>query len=399
LKMELVTVSVAFAGVAIASLVAYQTVFLLLGLCVRNRRLTSPGTSPQSRFVVLVPAHNEAKLIGQSVASIVACDYPRDLFELIVIADNCGDDTAALARQAGANVFERHDLTQRGKPFALNWAISRLDLNRYDAVVIVDADTGIHRQFLRAMDARLANGEQAIQGYFGVANHDENWLTRLSVVPASVKFRLHFPGKRVLGLSCPLAGNGMCFSVDVIRRFGWRAFSITENWEYYVMLTLQGIVTTSAAEAIIYSQVARSLKLGETQRLRWMKGQIETLAQYWRPLLKQGLFEPSALKLDALTELARPSHVNLLFMTLAYLALCVVLWSFGLDVQTWLVLASVLLALQALYFLVGLALERPPLRTWLALANVPLYIAWKLGVSLRGLLTLSDRTWIKTDRN
>jgi cellulose synthase/poly-beta-1,6-N-acetylglucosamine synthase-like glycosyltransferase len=397
--MGLLTVLLALVGAAIASLVAYQTAFLFLGLCFRNRHLTDRRPSPRSRFVVLVPAHNESKLIAQSVESIVACDYPRDLFELIVIADNCIDDTAVRARHAGATVFERDDLTQRGKPFALNWAISRLDLDRYDAIVIVDADTAIDRHFLRAMDAHLAEGEQAIQGFFGVANHDENWLTRLSVLPASVKFRLHFPGKRALGLSCPLAGNGMCFSVDVIRRFGWRAFSITENWEYYVMLTLQGVVTTSAPEAIIYSQVARSLKLGETQRLRWMKGQIETLARYWRPLLIQGLRESSVTKLDALIELVRPSHANLVFVTFAYLTLCVVLRWFGLDMQAWLVLAFVLLALQALYFLIGLALERPPLRTWLALANVPWYIAWKLGVSLRGLLTLSDRTWIKTDRN
>jgi cellulose synthase/poly-beta-1,6-N-acetylglucosamine synthase-like glycosyltransferase len=397
--MRLLVVSIALVGIVVSIGVGHQMFFLILGLCFRNRQPAAPREGRLTRFAVLIPAHNEAKLIGHGVASVLACDYPSDMNEVIVIADNCTDDTAARARAAHATVFERCDLTRRGKPFALDWMISRLDLDRYDAVVIVDADTTVHEQFLHAMDRHIAAGEQSIQGYFGVANPDENWLTRLSVVPASVKFRLHYPGKQVLGLSCPLAGNGMCFSADVMRRFGWRAFSLTENWEYYVMLTLEGIMTTPAMDAVIYSQVAGSLELGKTQRLRWMKGQIETLGRYWRPLLFRGLTEPSLSKLDALIELARPSHVNLLVTTVLYLAACTGLWLAGLAAGVWVVVALTLLVLQGLYFVIGLALERPPLRTWLAFVNVPWYIAWKLALSLTGLMSLSDRKWIKTDRN
>jgi cellulose synthase/poly-beta-1,6-N-acetylglucosamine synthase-like glycosyltransferase len=278
--------------------------------------------------------------------------------------------------------------------------MSRLDLNAYDAVVIIDADTIVDRRFLDAMDSHLVAGEVAIQGYFGVMNPNENWLTRLGVLPASVKFRLHFPGKHVFGLSCPLAGNGMCFSAALMRRFGWNAFSITENWEYYVMLTLHGYVTTSAQDAVIYSQVARSLKLGETQRMRWMKGRLDTLQRYWRPLLRQGLREASLLKLDALIEVARPSHANLLVSTAAYGALCAAAVFVGSGgAQTWLAVAGTSFGLQVIYFLVGFAIERPPLKTWLAIVMVPWYLMWKCLVSLKGLFSLSERTWVKTTRN
>jgi hypothetical protein len=158
-------------------------------------------------------------------------------------------------------------------------------------------------------------------------------------------------------------------------------------------------VPTSAADAVIYSQVARSLKLGETQRVRWMKGRVETLQRYWRALLTAGLREPNLRKLDVLVELARPSHANLLFSTVLYTFACGGLWLAGVAAQAWLVVGIVLLAAQALYFLLGFALERPPLKTWLALAMVPWYLLWKCTISLKGLFSLSDRTWVKTTRN
>lgn len=398
--MDTVNVILALAGAPLLAITLYQTVFLIAGLPSLRRRSPARTQPPRSRFAMVIPAHNEAGLIGGTVTSLLQCAYPATLRDVLVIADNCSDDTAARARAAGAICHERHDLTRRGKPYALDWMMSRLDLNAYDAVVIIDADTIVDRRFLDAMDSHLVAGEVAIQGYFGVMNPNENWLTRLGVLPASVKFRLHFPGKHVFGLSCPLAGNGMCFSAALMRRFGWNAFSITENWEYYVMLTLHGYVTTSAQDAVIYSQVARSLKLGETQRMRWMKGRLDTLQRYWRPLLRQGLREASLLKLDALIEVARPSHANLLVSTAAYGALCAAAVFVGSGgAQTWLAVAGTSFGLQVIYFLVGFAIERPPLKTWLAIVMVPWYLMWKCLVSLKGLFSLSERTWVKTTRN
>jgi hypothetical protein len=157
---------------------------------------------------------------------------------------------------------------------------------------------------------------------------------------------------------------------------------------------------SSAPDAVIYAQVTRSLKLGETQRVRWMKGQLETVANYWRPLLRQGLTELNPVKLDALFEVARPSHATLIFWTVAYAAACGAAWLIGVPGSTTLVAAAgALIAAQVAYFVIGLAVERPPLRTWLAFLMVPWYLAWKAAISFRGLFNLRDKKWVKTARH
>jgi 1,2-diacylglycerol 3-beta-glucosyltransferase len=389
------------AGTVLAFNTVYHVFFLLASLPAlwRDRRRSQVGSEPVTRFLVVVPAHNEASLIAGTVATIRDGDYPAHLRDIVVIADNCTDNTAEIARAQGASCLERQDPSLRGKPYALAWAFEQTDLGPYGGVVIMDGDTNMDRGFLRAMDTHLRSGESAIQGYFGVMNPDENWLTRLSIVPATLKFRLHFPGKQAFGLSCPLAGNGMCFSGDVIRRYGWNAFSLTENWEYYVRLTLEGYVCTSAPEAVIYSEVVRSLKEGQTQRTRWMKGRMDTLQSFWRPLLFGGFARGSLVRIDALCEVAALSHSMLLLWTILYAAACGLLSFAGLVRVEWAWFGAALLLAQGGYLLSGLIVQRPPLRTWIALTMVPLYLVWKLMVSVKGVLNYRDRTWVKTNRN
>lgn len=387
-------------GVLLAIFVAHAVVLCLASLVAHAMKHgDAPARSTDVRFAVLVPAHDEEQLVRGTVRSILQADYPRQLITLVVIADNCRDGTARVAREAGATCLERTDDVRRGKPHALDWAIAQLDLDAFDALVVIDADTLVDGKFFRRMAAHLADGERALQGYFGIANAGQSWLTRLSFVPAALKYRLSFPGKRLLGLSCPLAGNGMCFEIGIIREFGWRAYSLTENWEYWSQLALRGIRVGVAADAIIYSEVARTLALGETQRMRWMKGRIGTLCDYGGKLLASGITGPSLLKLDAVIELARPSHAMLLVWNVAYLAAAWLLSLWDAALFPFAAFAAVLLALQALYILAGFLSDRPPPGAWLALLMVPWYLAWKLMVSMRALTTMRDRSWIRTRRN
>jgi len=386
-------------GLPLALFVLHTIFLCIVSLTPFTRRAPPLAAAPSRRFVVIVPAHNEELLIANTVRSIMQSNYPAGQMELVVIADNCSDKTAAIARENGATCLERNDLEKRGKPWALNWVLQQIDLAKFDALVIIDADTGIHADFLRHMDAHLGAGNLALQGYFGVMNPDQTWLTRLSLLPGTLKFRLHFPGKEVLGLSCILAGNGMCFDMSLIRRFGWNAFSLTENWEYWVQLTLSGIRVGSAPDAHIYSQVARSLDSGRSQRQRWMKGRIQTLLSYGKELALRGLREPSAAKLDALIEVARPSHAMLFLWSLLFAGLAAALsaWIPALLPSVW--IAASLVGLQIAYFLLGFVIEKPPLRTWLALLMIPWYLMWKLVVSIQGVRTLGNRAWVRTNRH
>lgn len=386
-------------GAVLGVFVLHQVVLCLLSVVALLRRPPAGSQAADTRFAVLVPAHDEAALIEGTVRSILAAQAPGGPLELFVIADNCTDDTARVAAAAGARVLERQDLLLRGKPHALDWAIGRLDLARYDALAIVDADTHVHPEFFVRMAAHLARGRRALQGYFGVQNPDCNWLTRLSLMPAALKFRLQFPGKDLAGLSCPLAGNGMCFDIGIIRSYGWKAYSLTENWEYWAQLALAGVRVAAAPDAVIYSQVADSLAAGRSQRLRWMKGRIDTLRSYGGALIARGLREPSVMKLEAAVELARPSHANLFFWSLAYAAAATAL-AFGHDLaRAPATLAIVILAAQLACFLAAFVWDRPPARAWLALLMVPWYLAWKLAISFNGIRTLRDRRWIRTRRN
>jgi cellulose synthase/poly-beta-1,6-N-acetylglucosamine synthase-like glycosyltransferase len=248
------------------------------------------------------------------------------------------------------------------------------------------------------MERELVMGANVIQGYFGVMNPGDTWLTRLSVLPAALKFKLHHPGKHLLGLSCPLAGNGMCFAADIFRQFGWNAFSMAENWEYYVFLVLNGYRIVSAEDAIIYSQVARNLRAGRTQRMRWFKGRIQTLGKYWWKLFMPRPLRNLAGRLDTLIELAKPSHAMLLFWSALYLLGAVSYWQIS-GTSSFVTVAFVLVGLQVIYLISGLIVERAPLSTWLSLAMIPFYLSWKVLVTLTALVSLKDKAWTKTQRH
>jgi 1,2-diacylglycerol 3-beta-glucosyltransferase len=398
--MTAVLVLLAIPGAVLAVFAIYEIVLMVASFAwLLVRRQPPMPETPTTRFLVVIPAHNEGKLIADTVESVRNADYPSAQLRVAVIADNCTDDTAAHARNAGAVCFERADPSRPGKPQALHWIFQQVDLTDVDSVVIIDADTVVDRWYFRIMDGRLRHGERAIQGHYGVMNPEESWLTRLSVLPVTLNSYLMFPGKRALGLSCPLAGNGMCFDAAIIRSLGWNAFTLSEDWEYYLILVTHGYQVTSAPEAVIYGQVARTLDLGKAQRMRWMKGRIDATNIHWRALVRAAATRFSLAPLDALFDVARPTHAILFVWSIVYVAVCGVVWLVHPPALGIFLCALAILGAQVFYFLAGLIVARPPLQTWLALAMVPWYLLWKVGVTLKGLLSLRDRAWVKTTRN
>lgn len=386
-------------GLALAFYVTYDTLHFIISIISRHQSPLPTPAPPKNHFAIIIPAHNEKLLIGHSLDSIHQSHYPPSHYRILVIADNCQDETAIIAHEHGAQVFERTDDTKTGKPYAIHWLLQQIDINHFDAFIILDADTIVHPDFLTAMNTRLIRGENVIQGYFGVMNPEETWLTRLAILPGILKFKLHHPAKNLLHLSCPLAGNGMCFTREVFHQQGWNAFSIAENWEYYILLTLHGWIVTSAEEAIIYSQVAPSLQSGRTQRMRWIKGRLHTLYRYWHALLAGGETRGGTVKLDALIELTRPSHSMLFLASLLYGTTVELLWPREHAAGTLPIIAWSLVGLQVIYFTTGLIVQRAPLRTWLSLLMIPMYLGWKFSVSLAAFMDIRNTQWIKTKRH
>ena len=208
------------------------------------RRPQGVSETPSSRFLIVIPAHDEEPVISTVVRSCMDLDYPRSLFHVIVIADNCSDRTAELAAQAGARVHERFDASKKSKGYAINDLIESIEksgeIDSNDALVIVDADTTIDRDLLRAFDRGLRLGHDWIQAYYTVSNPDESWRTRLLTYSFSLFNGVMPLGKTRLGVSARFLGNGMCFSARGLKRVPWRSHGLVEDMEYSWAVRIAG---------------------------------------------------------------------------------------------------------------------------------------------------------------
>lgn len=359
----------------------------------RPPRPAVPSATP--RLLFLVPAHDEATLIGPCVSSLVAMDYPVAQRRIIVVADNCQDETAGLARTHGAEALERTDLALPGKPRALAWALEQLRDDPWEACVIVDADTTVDPGFASALAAEAPLTDIAVQAYFGTLNEWDTWLTRLAGVLARSRYEVSYPLKQRVGLNCPLTGNGMCLGRTLLKD-GWQAFSLTENWELYASLTAHGTPIRYSRRALLLSQEVQSMGQGGTQRRRWLAGRIGVL-RAWGPRILASATVGWRQKLDALVELGGPSPVLHLVAAVAVAALSLLL--VGGPAGGWIAGLAAASLLGHLITTVSVLLRHPePGRTLLAFVMLPVYAIWRTSTAVWTLLSLRDTVWRKTSR-
>src|SRR6185437_14684944 len=185
---------------------------------------------PLPLFDLVIPAHNEERTLPRLMESISALDYPPERLRVHIVADNCTDRTAEVARRAGAIVYERRDAERIGKGFAISLGLSaalQLAGQAHDGVVFIDADSDLTPQFLRVLAAYLDAGAQAIQAYYSVRNAGDSSVAMLRYVALCLYHYLRPLGRSRLGLSAGLRGNGMCFRRQVAE-LGWSAHGLTE---------------------------------------------------------------------------------------------------------------------------------------------------------------------------
>ncbi len=362
----------------------------------RGAQRCAGGTLP-ARLLFLVPAHDEELLIGDCVRSLLRQDYPRDCLTVLVLADNCTDRTVERARRAGAHTLERHDLARPGKPRAIAWALSRIALSEYDALVIVDADSEVDRGFAAALARVGGLRYKAGQAYFDVSNRGDSPLTRMGAVLATGNHRFAYRLKRAAGLNVPMVGNGMWMGCGVLAEYGWNAFSITEDWELYAGLTARGVRIVGVPDARLYSQEARSLDQSATQRQRWTAGRLSVFGTHFGPILASkriGVHQ----KLDAVAELAVPGPALHLALSVALGGVVLVLHPPGAPAL--LALLGAGLVRPAAYAAAALLVDPEPWRAALAFAHLPAYALWRLGNAARALpMVGGNAPWVRTARH
>lgn len=353
------------------------------------------------RFAVLVPAHNEEAGIERTLHSLTDVEYDPDRFDVIVIADNCTDKTAEVSRTVGARVFERTDLSLRGKGYALKWCLEKLGKEErpYDAFVIVDADSVVTKNFLKVMNSYLEDGADCIQCSDMVVPQPGAWSPEMTRVAFILHNYVRPLGRKAIGCGPGLNGNGMCFSRKLIEEKSWNSFSRAEDLEHYLQLSLDNVKVAFAPEAVVHATMPTDSGSAKSQRKRWEMGRLPLLKKYSRPLLFSALRRRSFVTLDVLIELVTPAFVNMFAATVLALLVNAIPAALG---TRWIVGPAILWGLVVLmelfHVLGGLAAARADRGAYMALANLPRYAFWKIGLYIKTGLRGDDKSWVRTAR-
>lgn len=275
----------------------YYVLLSLFGLVrVRNKK----EVSPQKSFALIVAAHNEESVIKDIIGSFNQLNYPKELFDVFVIADNCTDKTASIARQAGANVFERENKEKRGKGYALGWMFEKMTQmeKKYDAVAIFDADNIVSKNFLIEMNRELVKGYKVVQGYLDSKNPFDTWITASYSIGFWTSNRMIQVSRNNLRLSNQLGGTGFCIDTDILNELGWGATCLTEDLEFTCKLVLNGYKVGWAHEAIVYDEKPLTMSQSWAQRKRWMQGFADVSSRYFFKLMKRAFTKGDFVAFD-----------------------------------------------------------------------------------------------------
>jgi cellulose synthase/poly-beta-1,6-N-acetylglucosamine synthase-like glycosyltransferase len=247
----------------------------------QNPRPEGVARVPIRKLAVVIPAHNESLNIASCVASLAECMRPQTLtgFDIVVIADNCTDDTASVARKAGARVIERSDESQRGKGYALRYGFDRLAAETFEAFLIIDADTIVEPNLLAEVVKLLEGGADGVQARYGVLNPEASIRTRL-MNTALMAFNILRPrGRERLGLSVGILGNGFALTSSALNAVPYDAHSIVEDLEYSLRIVQSGRRIAFADDTAVRAMMPIAGRGAETQRARWEGGRFSMIAQ------------------------------------------------------------------------------------------------------------------------
>jgi cellulose synthase/poly-beta-1,6-N-acetylglucosamine synthase-like glycosyltransferase len=234
------------------------------------------------RFMAIIPAHNEENVVENLINSLKKQDYPKELYDIYVIADNCTDKTAQIAKNAGAIVYERFDSMHKTKGAALNWFLAQKieEDAPYDAFCIFDADNVVDVNFIKNMNKKLCQGETVVQGYRDIKNPTDSWVTAGYAIFYWTMNRFYHLARYNIGLSPLINGTGFMVRFDQIKPEGWNTKTLTEDIEFSLKQIIKGKKLGWARDAVVYDEQPVGFKQSWSQRSRWTVGHIQCMKEY-----------------------------------------------------------------------------------------------------------------------
>ena len=357
------------------------------------------------KFILILPAHNEEAVIGNLISSLKELDYPKDLYDIQVIADNCTDNTEKIARDMGAKVFVRTetDPNKKTKGYALQAFLKTLlsDKNMdYDAFCVFDADNIVDKNFLNVMNKHLCQGEEVVQGYRDIKNPTDSWISAGYAIFYWMMNRFYHLARYNAGLSPLINGTGFMVKFDAIRETGWNTNTLTEDIEFSLKTIIQGKKLGWAVDAICYDEQPVKFGPSWSQRSRWTMGHIQCLREYTGELAKAANENKTLMNLDGLLYMFGSipmfiiSIVLLVINAIVYLNKGMTSTAFAINILRFVV--------PTFFLPIGVALlimildKKPIAKMWKGLLMYPVFLGSWLLINFKCLFQ-KNTTWDKIE--
>ena len=384
-------------------LTAFWCYQFVISLCALVKLKDKPYlVNKNHKFMAIIPAHNEEMVVGNLIESLKNQIYDKNLYDIYVIADNCTDKTADVARKAGAIVYERFDEAHKIKGHALQWFLAQKieEDAPYDAFCIFDADNIVDENFLKVMNKKLCQGEEVVQGYKDIKNPSDSWVSAGYAIFYWTMHRFYHLARYNIGLSPLMNGTGFMVKFDVIKPQGWNTKTLTEDIEFSLKQIIQGRKLGWATDAIVYDEQPTSFKQAWSQRSRWTVGHMQCLKKYTGKLYKAVKEHKTLMNFDGLLYIAGTTPILIvtfgliLINCIMYASQAMTTWLFIVNILNYLIPTLIFPIFTALFVMI---LEKKPIKPMIkGLLCYPAFMGTWVIINLKCLFK-RETTWEKID--
>ncbi len=384
-------------------LTAYWCYQTAISLCSLIKLKDKPYlTNKNHKFMAIIPAHNEEMVVSNLIESLKNQTYDKNLYDIYVIADNCTDNTANVARRAGAIVLERFDPAHKTKGYALQWFLKqKIEENAdYDAFFVFDADNIVDKDFILNMNKKLCQGEDVVQGYRDIKNPTDNWITAGYALFYWTMHRLYHLARYNVGLSTLLNGTGFMVRFDVVKPDGWQTETLTEDIEFSLKRIIKGKKLGWATDAIVYDEQPTSFKQSWSQRSRWTVGHMQCMKRYTGELFNSVKEHRSLVTFDGFLYIVGTTPMLIITMLVLfincamYAAQSMTNMEFAINILRYLV-PTLLLPIGTA--IVAMTLDRKPIKPMIkGLLYYPLFMGTWVIINIKCLFK-RETTWEKIE--